>query len=170
MAVVSTTKGAGGGGYSFKLLGLSHFTTLIAHRGGGGGGGETRCLSGDGSDLKITKDTSWRNQEQKQARSTHSATPTPAAQEEGTKFEGDHIIKVLQKSRQPPTPPPPPLPPRCPPKTNEGQNPHAPFSYLGGTHPTVMLVGVADTIVGAGLGVEGGDIRVRSSASLEGTP
>lgn len=47
---------------------------------------------------------------------------------------------------------------------------HAPFSYFGGTQPTVMLVGVADTITGAPGGAEGGAILVQSRASREGNP
>lgn len=45
-----------------------------------------------------------------------------------------------------------------------------PFSYLGGIQPTVMLLGVADTMFTACGGADGGATRVRSSASLEATP
>lgn len=47
---------------------------------------------------------------------------------------------------------------------------HAPFSYLGGTQPTVMLVGVADTNTGAPGGAEGGATLVQSRASRDGNP
>lgn len=46
----------------------------------------------------------------------------------------------------------------------------SPFSYLGGIQPTVMLLGVADTMFTACGGADGGETRVRSSASREGTP